>query len=227
MEYPMKKFLVLSLVLAASAVAAEGKPPTPPPVKQPVAVASSLAEANAAARAAAVNATNVGVKVDNDVKQTTVLANDVKQTQSQAQQQAQTATSNSGGNTQNTHFVSRESAAALAQGALVLGECGFAGNAGGSGRGGAGFLGLAWQTPQCNDFKLAGYYFTIGDYATGCAIIAETPAGKRQAKRGIVLPQCKNPEPVAPTPVPTEFTLKVEDACEARVDKAFKQCVSK
>lgn len=140
------------------------------------------------------------------------------------------ASSNSGGNTQSTHIVSRESAAALAQGSLFLGDCGFAANGGGSGRGGAGFLGLAWQTPQCNDFKLAGYYFTIGDYATGCAIIAATPAGKRQAKRGITLPQCSNPAPAQPgSALPAQITVKVEDtaACQAQTDKAFKQCVAK
>lgn len=144
-----------------------------------------------------------------------------------AAQAGATATSSSGGNTQSTHIVTRESAAALAQGSLFVGDCGFAGNAGGSGRGGAGFLGLAWQTPQCNDFKLAGYYFTIGDYATGCAIIAETPAGKRQAKRGIALPQCANPPPVVPVP-PTVVIEKPADcpACPD-CDKAFKQCVAK
>lgn len=144
-----------------------------------------------------------------------------------------TATSSSGGNTQSTHIVTRESAAALAQGSLFLGDCGFAANGGGSGRGGAGFLGLAWQTPQCNDFKLAGYYFTIGDYATGCAIIAQTPAGKRQAKRGITLPQCSNPAPPAPvTPVPllpAVITVEVKDdaKCKEKVDRVFERCVSK
>jgi hypothetical protein len=148
-------------------------------------------------------------------------------------QAGSTATSSSGGNTQSTHIVTRESAAALAQGSLFLGDCGFAANGGGSGRGGAGFLGLAWQTPQCNDFKLAGYYFTIGDYATGCAIIAQTPAGKRQAKRGIKLPQCSNPPPpadVTPAPeLPTTITVEVKDdaKCDEKVDRVFKQCVSK
>lgn len=175
-----------------------------------------------------------------------------KQTQTQAQQQAQkqqqsqgqsqraqadahaaahaAATSNSGGNTQSTHIVTRESAAALAQGSLVLGDCGFASNAGGSGRGGAGFLGLVFQTPQCNDFKLAGYYFTIGDYATGCAIIAQTPAGKRQAKRGITLPQCINPPLETPAP-PAPQTVVIEKPADCPAcpdcDKAFKQCVAK
>jgi hypothetical protein len=148
-------------------------------------------------------------------------------------QAGSTATSSSGGNTQSTHIVTRESAAALAQGSLFLGDCGFAANGGGSGRGGAGFLGLAWQTPQCNDFKLAGYYFTIGDYATGCAIIAQTPAGKRQAKRGITLPQCTNPpQPVEPTPaplLPTTITVEVKDdaKCKEKVDRVFERCVSK
>lgn len=175
---------------------------------------------------------------------------DAAQYQGQAQQQAQQmaqeqrqqasanaaasasgmATASNGGNTQNTHIVTRESAAALAQGSLVLGECGFGANGGGSGRGGAGFLGIAFQTPQCNDFKLAGYYFTIGDYATGCAIIAETPAGKRQAKRGIILPQCENPKEPTPVPQPSPVTVNVAAAsadCKAATDAAFKQCVAK
>jgi hypothetical protein len=143
------------------------------------------------------------------------------------------ATSNSGGNTQTTHIVTRESAAALAQGGLFLSNCGFASNAGGSGRGGAGFLGLAFQTRQCNDFTLAGFYFTIGDYSTGCKIIAQTPAGKRQAKRGITLPECQNPvtpEPVAPAPaLPSKITVEVKDdaACDEKIKRVTDRCWSK
>jgi hypothetical protein len=214
----MKTLILAGLVLASTAALATGKP-QPEPVKPPQQAQGQTQG----------------------------------QTQGQAQQQAQsqraeaqalsnaeasaqagsTATSSSGGNTQSTHIVTRESAAALAQGSLFLGECGFAANGGGSGRGGAGFLGLAWQTPQCNDFKLAGYYFTIGDYATGCAIIAQTPAGKRQAKRGITLPQCTNPAPPAPvTPaplLPAVITVEVKDdaKCTEKVNRVFERCVSK
>jgi hypothetical protein len=214
----MKTLILAGLVLASTAAFAVGKP-EPEPVKPPQQVQGQTQG----------------------------------QTQGQAQQQAQsqraeaqalsnaeasaqagsTATSSSGGNTQSTHIVTRESAAALAQGSLFLGDCGFAANGGGSGRGGAGFLGLAWQTPQCNDFKLAGYYFTIGDYATGCAIIAQTPAGKRQAKRGITLPQCTNPAPPAPvTPaplLPAVITVEVKDdaKCTEKVNRVFERCVSK
>lgn len=155
------------------------------------------------------------------------------QSQLQAQLQSQraeaqagaAATSNSGGNTQSTHIVTREAAAALAQGSIFVGgNCSFGGNAGGSGRGGAGFLGLSFCTPQDNDLALADRYFAIGDYATGCAIVAKTPVGRRQAKRGITLPQCVNPPPA-----PTATVIEKPADCPAcpNCDKAFKQCVAK
>jgi hypothetical protein len=208
---------ILVLMLLPPAAFATGKPETPP-AAPPIKVSQGQSQ---------------GQLQQQSQGQSQRAEAQALSTSEASAQAGSTATSSSGGNTQSTHIVTRESAAALAQGSLFLGDCGFAANGGGSGRGGAGFLGLAWQTPQCNDFKLAGYYFTIGDYVTGCAIIAATPAGKRQAKRGITLPQCSNPPPpadVTPAPeLPTTITVEVKDdaKCNEKLDRVFERCVSK
>ncbi len=222
----MKTLILAGLVLASTAALATGKP-QPEPVKPPQ---QAQGQTQGQTQGQAQQQAQGQAQAMQQSQRAEAQALSASESSAQA---GATASSNSGGNTQSTHIVTRESAAALAQGSLFLGDCGFAANGGGSGRGGAGFLGLAWQTPQCNDFKLAGYYFTIGDYATGCAIIAQTPAGKRQAKRGITLPQCSNPAPpapVAPAPLlPAVITVEVKDdaKCKEKVDRVFERCVSK
>lgn len=98
-----------------------------------------------------------------------------------------------------TYRVER-SAPAIGQGSFAISGCSVAGNAGASSPGGAGFLGFGFTPSQCYDFMLAQAYQSIGEKKAVCDILKNSKAGKRQAKRGITLPECA-PEVVA-VPLP-------------------------
>ena len=106
-----------------------------------------------------------------------------------------------------------QQAPAIGQGSFAISGCSVAGNAGASGPGGAGFLGFGWTPAQCYDFMLAQAYQSIGEKKAVCDILKNTKAGKRQAKRGITLPECE-PEvvvvPVVTAPAPEPKTVYVE-----------------
>jgi hypothetical protein len=88
-----------------------------------------------------------------------------------------------------TYRVER-SAPAIGQGSFAISGCSVAGNAGASSPGGAGFLGFGFTPSQCYDFMLAQAYQSIGEKKAVCDILKNSKAGKRQAKRGITLPEC-------------------------------------
>ena len=87
----------------------------------------------------------------------------------------------------------RLQAPAIGQGSFAISGCSVAGNGGGSWTGGAGFLGFGFTPPQCYDFMLAQAYQAIGEKKAVCDILRNTKAGKRQEKRGVVLPECLPP----------------------------------
>ncbi len=88
-----------------------------------------------------------------------------------------------------------QQAPAIGQGSFAIYGCNVGGNAGASGPGWAGFLGFGWTPQQCYDFMLAQAYQSVGEKKAVCDILKNSKAGKRQAKRGITLPECV---PVAP-----------------------------
>lgn len=138
-----------------------------------------------------------------------------------------TATSSSGGNSQSLSIANPRQAPAVAQGSFAIQGCGVAGNLGGSNTSGAGFLGFGFTPSQCYDFMLAQAYQALGAYQAACNVLNESKAGRRAAKRGVVLPSCEVPAPVAPpAPVVVNVTPPAAD-CTAQVDRAFKQCVAK
>jgi hypothetical protein len=109
-------------------------------------------------------------------------------------------------------------APAIGQGSFAISGCSVAGNAGASSPGGAGFLGFGWTPPQCYDFMLAQAYQSIGEKKAVCDILKNSKAGKRQAKRGITLPECL-PEVVA-VPVPERVVEKVVEKVYVEVPPA-------
>jgi hypothetical protein len=109
-------------------------------------------------------------------------------------------------------------APAIGQGSFAISGCSVAGNAGASSPGGAGFLGFGWTPPQCYDFMLAQAYQSIGEKKAVCDILKNSKAGKRQAKRGITLPECL-PEVVA-VPVPERVVEKVVEKVYVEVPAA-------
>jgi hypothetical protein len=142
------------------------------------------------------------------------------------------ASSSSGGNSLEVSEFNPRQSPGIAQGSFAIQGCGAAANAGGSNVGGAAFLGVGFTTPQCYDFMLAQAFAAAGAWSAACEVLNASPAGKRAARRGVRLPECSGPAaPVVPAALPAEIVVKVEDQggvkCEERVDKAFKQCVSK
>jgi hypothetical protein len=96
-----------------------------------------------------------------------------------------------------------QQAPSIGQGSFAITGCSIAGNAGGSGPGWSGFLGFGFTPSQCYDFMLAQAYQSIGEKKAVCDILKNSKAGKRQEKRGVVLPEC--------VPVPPEVkTVVVE-----------------
>ncbi len=98
----------------------------------------------------------------------------------------------------------RLQAPSIGQGSFAITGCSVAGNAGGSGPGWSGFLGFGFTPSQCYDFMLAQAYQSIGEKKAVCDILKNSKAGKRQAKRGVVLPEC--------VPVPPEVKTVVVEA---------------
>lgn len=154
------------------------------------------------------------------------------QEQSQAQAQSQIASANNAGNSQSMNFDDRS--VALGQGSIYIPDCAAGGNAGGGDNGAVGFLGFAYIPAWCQDFMLAKFLFSAGEYEAGCAVMAASKPGKRAAKKGIVLPKCAKPVPVKPLdPVPVPVVVNVSEDCASKeyvseaVSKGFEHCVSK
>lgn len=194
----MFRSFVLALLAAPVAFAVPPKPaPKAPPavkvVNQPVAVAGAAAgaEADATAIAGAKSHAEGGDAVAFGGKGGKGGDADAD------------ATSNSGGNSLTVNESNPRQAPGLAQGSFAIVGCGFAANAGGSAPGGAGFLGFGFTPEQCYDFMLANAYCTAGATAACCEVLNSSKAGRRAAKRGVRLPECRPPvaEP-APQPQP-------------------------
>jgi hypothetical protein len=159
------------------------------------------------------------------------------QGQRQGQVQGQHQTSNSAAeSTSNAQGGAGGTAASQGQGSFAIQGCGVAGNGGMSNTNGAGFLGFGFTPEQCYDFQLAQAYAALGAYAAACEVLNLSRAGQRAAKRGVALPTCSAPvppvdlSPVQPVNVyvqqPAAPPVQREQ-CDDRVDRAFKQCVSK
>lgn len=124
-------------------------------------------------------------------------------------------------------YTERLQAPSIGQGSFAIAGCSVAGNAGGSGPGWSGFLGFGFTPSQCYDFMLAQAYQSIGEKKAVCDILRNSKAGKRQEKRGIVLPECK-PEVVAvPVPVVVPPVDLSPYATKEELNRAFKASQSK
>jgi hypothetical protein len=117
-----------------------------------------------------------------------------------------------------------QQAPAIGQGSFAIQGCAFAGNAGGSWTGGAAFLGFGWTTEQCYDFLLAQAYQSIGEKKAVCDILKNSKAGKRQEKRGIVLPDCLPEVKTVVVPVPVDLSPY---ATKEELNRAFKKSMEK
>lgn len=120
-------------------------------------------------------------------------------------------------------------APALSQGSFAIQGCAVAGNAGHSSASGGGFLGFGFTSAQCYDFMLAQAYASVGALAAACEVLNTSRAGQRAAARGVALPVCTTPIPLA-APPPVVVNVAAASAasdCKAATDAAFKQCVAK
>lgn len=112
-----------------------------------------------------------------------------------------------------TNYQEVRQAPSIGQGSFAISGCSVGGNAGGSNVHGSMFLGFGWTPSQCYDFMLAQAYQSIGEKKAVCDILRNTKAGKRQEKRGVVLPECL-PEvvavPVVPAPAPAPEKVYIE-----------------
>ena len=115
-------------------------------------------------------------------------------------------------------------APAIGQGSFAIYGCNVGGNAGASGPGWAGFLGFGWTPQQCYDFMLAQAYQSIGEKKAVCDILKNSKAGKRQAARGITLPECLPEEKTVVVPVPVDLSPY---ATKEELNRAFKASQSK
>jgi hypothetical protein len=112
-----------------------------------------------------------------------------------------------------------QQAPAIGQGSFAIQGCGVAGNAGGSFPGGAGFLGFGFTPEQCYDFMLAQAYESLGEKKAACDILRNSKAGKRQEKRGVVLPGC---EPEVKTIVVVPPAPPIDAVTHEELNRAFK-----
>jgi len=119
-------------------------------------------------------------------------------------------------------------APAIGQGSFAIQGCGVAGNAGGSSAGGAAFLGVGFTSAQCYDFMLAQAFASVGEQQAACAVLNVSKAGRRAAKRGVVLPTCT---PVAPVvlaaPVPDMSAYVTRDELAERERRQLQRRLSK
>lgn len=116
-------------------------------------------------------------------------------------------------------------APSIGQGSFAITGCSIAGNAGGSGPGWSGFLGFGFTPQQCYDFMLAQAYQSIGEKKAVCDILKNSKAGKRQADRGITLPECL-PEAPQTVVVPAPVDLSPY-ATKEELNRAFKASMTK
>lgn len=122
-------------------------------------------------------------------------------------------------------YTERLQAPAIGQGSFAISGCSVGGNAGASGPGWAGFLGFGFTPQQCYDFMLAQAYQSLNEKKAACDILRNSKAGKRQEKRGIVLPGCE-PQTVVVAPVPVPVDLSPY-ATKEELNRAFKASQSK
>lgn len=118
-----------------------------------------------------------------------------------------------------------QQAPAIGQGSFAINGCSVGGNAGGSWTGGAAFLGFGWTPEQCYDFMLAQAYQSLGEKKAACDILRNSKAGKRQEKRGVVLPGCE-PE-VKTVVVPVVAPDMSQYATKEELNRAFKKSFEK
>lgn len=117
-----------------------------------------------------------------------------------------------------------QQAPSIGQGSFAITGCSVAGNAGGSGPGWSGFLGFGFTPQQCYDFMLAQAYQSIGEKKAVCDILKNSKAGKRQEKRGVVLPECTPEVKTVVVPAPVDLSPY---ATKEELNRAFKASQSK
>jgi hypothetical protein len=153
---------------------------------------------------------------------------------------ASDASSNSGGNSLTVNEQQVRQAPGMAQGSFAIVGCGVAANAGGSNVNGSAFLGFGFTPQQCYDFMLANAYCSAGATQACCEVLNASKAGRRAAKRGVVLPECRPVvhEPTPPPPVQPPVIVQVpccdkpepepcppDNRCYEKCEKACKaQC---
>lgn len=115
-------------------------------------------------------------------------------------EQSQSAEANNEGVQTNVTTTYRRQAPSVAQGSLMVGSCGSAGNGGGSNSRGAAFLGLAWTPADCKLLLAASAYQALGMYDSACEMVnGISVVRKRWEALGVEPPSCEvtPPEPVA------------------------------
>lgn len=112
----------------------------------------------------------------------------------------QSQSANNEGVTTSVTTTYRRQAPSVAQGSLMVGSCGSAGNGGGSNSRGAAFLGLAWTPADCKLLLAASAYQALGMYDSACEMVNGISAvRKRWEALGVEPPSCEvtPPDPVA------------------------------
>jgi len=201
--------VVLCALAMSPAFADSSKKPPPAPadvtLNQPVAVAGAAAASKSEAEARALAASHAE---GGEAKAASVA------TGGKAKGGDAEASANSGGNELTVNERHVRQAPGLAQGSFAIVGCGVAANAGGSNVGGAAFLGFGFTPSQCYDFMLANAYCTAGATEACCEVLNNSKAGRRAQKRGVRLPECRQPEPPPPTvPAPTQPPVVVVTPC--------------
>lgn len=133
------------------------------------------------------------------------------------------------GNAQSVNYSTPRQVPPVFLPALMVSDCGAGANAGASDSGGAGALGIVWTTKRCYALRSAINFFAIGEYETGCKLLAYV---NREALRSIdEKPDCKSISkrlyvesqsvsiPLVAAP-PADFS---KYATKEELDRAFKQ----
>jgi hypothetical protein len=203
----MIRLLLLGLLAAPVALATTPPPKVPATkpaptvtVNQPVAVAGAAAGAESTAVSGSKSSSNA-------------TGGSANATGGEGGNSESDASSNSGGNSLSVNEQHPRQAPGLAQGSFAIVGCGVAANAGGSAPGGAGFLGFGFTPQQCYDFMLANAYCTAGATAACCEVLNSSKAGRRAAKRGVRLPECRPPA-AEPAPQPQPPVIVTVPCCD-------------
>lgn len=228
----MKTMLVLILMMAVPAYATN-KPPEKPvtPTNTSQSVSSATAKANAAAKASSNSAAKSSATGGSAKSTATGGAGGNASTGPQSQDQSQNASADNAGNTQTLHqtYEQVRQAPSVGQGSIIPPACGAGGNAGGSNSTGAAFLGFSWVTADCHRYITAQNYLALGMPEFACEILNTTKTSKRVVSElGIELPACGKAKEKQPDAVPTVVVVPtVDPGVDAKIERAFKQTVSK